>query len=238
MGEWSKYGIDIYDPSVSREIFATKAEVSKEYTRLRRVANQRLNRLEKAGYGSSSIMRRYGDGFGSARGLSEAQMRAKLGEVARFLSLKTSSVTGQKAAVSSFIESMHEKGYDFINKQNAAAFGRFMEAAKRHYGTKKAFDSEAIVDLFEQTLEAGADPEQVAQDFDYWSDNMDQLRAPDASPEEYEQLAAERIRKKQEQKERAAERRRESSRKKKETARRERVQDRQRKSQGRKGRRK
>lgn len=236
MAEWEKYRSEIYDPSVSRAVFETAKEVSKEYNRLRRVANQRLARLENAGYGDSAIMRRYGEGFGSVRGMTEAQKRAKLGEVAKFLGLKTSSVSGQREATRSFIESMHEKGYDFINKNNAAAFGRFMEAAKKHYGSKKAFDSELIVDLFERTLEADADPEQVATDFDYWTENMDQLRPPQTSPEDFAQETAERQQRKAEQRERAAENRRESSRKKKESERRARVEERRRQIGGRKGR--
>lgn len=236
MAEWEKYRSEMYDPSVSRAVFATAKEVSKEYNKLRRVANQRLARLENAGYGDSAIMRRYGEGFGSVRGMTEAQKRAKLGEVAKFLGLKTSSVSGQKAALESFVETMQEKGYDFINKNNAAAFGRFMEAAKKHYGSKKAFDSELIVDLFERTLEADADPEQIAEDFDYWSENMDQLRPPQAAPDDYELETAQREQRKAEQRQRSAENRREASRKKKQAERRARAEGIQRRTTSRKGR--
>ena len=236
MAEWEKYRSEIYDPSVSRAVFETAKEVSKEYNRLRRVANQRLARLENAGYGDSAIMRRYGEGFGSVRGMTEAQKRAKLGEVAKFLGLKTSSVSGQREATRSFIESIHEKGYDFINKNNATAFGRFMEAAKKHYGSKKAFDSELIVDLFERTLEADADPEQIAEDFDYWSENMDQLRPPQTAPDDYELETAQREQRKAEQRQRSAENRREASRQKKQAERRARAEGIQRRTTSRKGR--
>ena len=236
MAEWEKYRSEMYDPSVSRAVFATSKEVSKEYNKLRRVANQRLARLENAGYGDSAIMRRYGEGFGSVRGMTEAQKRAKLGEVAKFLGLKTSSVSGQRAALRSFVETMQEKGFDWINMKNAPAVGRFMEAAKRHYGTKNAFDSLQIMELMERVDEVGADPDEIAKDFDYWTENMDQLRPPQAAPDDYELETAQREQRKAEQRQRSAENRREASRQKKQAERRARAEGILRRTTSRKGR--
>lgn len=198
-----QYPAELYDASVSRLVFS-KAEAAAEYAKLRKTANRRLSRLEKAGYEQSSVFRKYGEGFASMRGASEAQLRANLGEVARFLSLKTSSVTGQRAATAAFVETMQERGYDFITKQNAGAFGRFMEAAKKHYGSKKAFDSEQIVDLFERALEAEADPEEIAEDFEYWAENMDKLKAPEMTEDDMEIEYIKRRNKAEEKQERRA----------------------------------
>ena len=180
-------GLDpaIYQPGLSRGIF-TEKEARREYSRLRRVANRRLERLERAGYGNSAVMRRYGQGFESMRGTSEAAIRERLGDVAAFLERKTSSVTGQRAAVRSFVETMQERGYGFITTKNAAQFGRFMEAAKKHYGNAKAFDSEQIIDMFEEVIKSEADPDIVSENFEYWSEHMDELQAPEPEPGDYE----------------------------------------------------
>lgn len=157
---------EFYEPSLSRAMFSDK-EAKKEYTRLRRAANRRIESLQKSGYESSAIMRRYGKGFESSRGLSPEAIREKLGEAAAFLSRKTSTVRGQKAALSSFVETMREKGYDFINKKNAAQFGRFMEAAKKHYGNIKAY-SEQILEMFEDLVEEREDIDAISRNFDDW----------------------------------------------------------------------
>lgn len=170
-----------YSVTLSAGFFSDR-EARAEYARLRKVANARLQRLEKAGYSESAVFRRYGEGFESLRGASAQEVRERLGDVAKFLGRKTSSVTGQRAAVRSFVETMHELGYDFINKGNADKFGRFMEAAKRHYGSKKAFDSEQVISLFQLTEEKGIDPELVQQDFDHWLEYMDSGEAPEMTP--------------------------------------------------------
>ena len=174
----------LYQPGMSENLFSDR-EARAEYARLRKVANRRIARMEKAGYGSSAIMRRYGGGFESLRGASAAAIRERLGDVASFLEKKTSSVTGQRRAVQRFVETMQELGYDFINKKNADRFGRFMEAAKRHYGNKKAFDSEQIISLFEQAEQKKIAPEIVAENFDYWTKQMDAAAMPVPSAGDY-----------------------------------------------------
>ena len=175
----------VYQPSISRNLF-TDREARAEYARLRKVANRRIARLEKAGYGASAIMRRYGGGFESLRGASATAVRERLGDVAAFLEKKSSSVTGQRSARNKFIATMHSLGYTYINKDNVDRFGRFMEAAKRHYGNRNAFDSNQMYTLFDQSDQSAITPEAVAEDFDYWTENMDQMPMPQPEPEDYE----------------------------------------------------
>ena len=134
---------EIYGAGMSEKFFSDK-EARAEYARLRKIANRRIARMEKAGYGNSRVMKRFGGGFQSMRGAKIEDVREQLGDVAYFFERKTSSVTGQRAARRKFIETMHELGYDFINSENAGRFGDFMEAAKQHYGNRNAFDSNQI----------------------------------------------------------------------------------------------
>lgn len=175
---------DWYSTTVNRTIF-TAREARAEYARLRKVANSRIERLEKAGYSDSSIIRRYGDGYESLRGANENTVRKALGDVAHFLGMKTSTVQGQRAALRNYIETMHEHGYDFINKDNAEQFRRFMAAARSHYG--KGFDSENTITLYQKSLENEIAPEVVQENFDYWQLNMDFLEIPKASPTDIEE---------------------------------------------------
>lgn len=174
----------IYQPGMSENMFSDR-EARREYARLRKVANRRIARLEKAGYGGSRLMTRYGGGFESLRGASAAAVREKLWEVASFLEKKTSSVTGQRAAKRKFVDTMQSLGYD-INMKNADAYGRFMDAVSRHYGSKQAYDSEQMYKIFKGAEKSKrVTPTEVAKNIDYWVEHMDQLPIPKAAPGDY-----------------------------------------------------
>ena len=148
-------GLDptIYQTSLSTEIFPDIKSLRAEYSRLAKAARKRIKRLERE-YSESAIYRRYSKQFKPMdRKATESQLRKALAETAYYLSLETSSATGQKRARSRFVETMQEQGYDFINKSNAAAFGRFMASAQKYYGSKKAFDSEQVLEDFEAMWE-------------------------------------------------------------------------------------
>ena len=82
----------------------------------------------------------------------------------------------------------------------------------------------------------GLFPDEIAKDFDYWTENMDQLRPPQAAPDDYELETAQREQRKAEQRQRSAENRREASRQKKQAERRARAEGIQRRTTSRKGR--
>ena len=83
----------------------------------------------------------------------ERDLRKALYDVARFLSTKTSTVTGARKAQSEFVKTMNEMGYSFINKQNAQQFGEFMREVKKH-ADYKGRDSEQLVDLYKTANES------------------------------------------------------------------------------------
>lgn len=170
MSEWKKYPREIYDASVSRNVF-TDAEARKEYSHLRRLANKRLKAMERQGLDYTKAYQRapYG-GFPQLANMDPADLRAWLGDVARFLSMKTSSVRGIRDMELKTLETMNKLGYDFLNKKNIRQYMRFMQAAKEHYGDNKHFPSEEVTELYDKALERKeiADPEQVKRNFEYW----------------------------------------------------------------------
>lgn len=142
-----KYDRDLYATGLSHLVF-TEKEARAEYARLRHSANERIAALQRHGYGDVNSLRRFPKSFESARGASEKQVRKMLSDVAHFMDLQTTSLRGIQRQQRNMIDALQDRGYDFINKGNVQAFGRFMDAAKRHYGSKKSYDSEQIVELF------------------------------------------------------------------------------------------
>ena len=176
-----KYDRELYSATTSPLVFTDK-EARVEYARLRRLANKRLDVLQRAGYGEAASLRNYPASFGSMRGASERDTRKALADVSRFLSLKTTTLRGIKSSQKKAINTLREHGYDFINKDNIESFGRFMEAAKRHAGSKKAFDSEQAVEAFRAAKAAEMSDEEMEDYLEDWEEMEDyEPEEPDES---------------------------------------------------------
>ena len=167
-----------YATTLSAGFFSDK-EARAEYARLRRVANKRLARMEKAGFSTSRTYKLYGEGFESLYKAKIETVREQLADVAHFLGLKTSTITGQRNAVKKAVATMQANGYDAITAENYDQWGRFMQAAIDHYGKKSAFDSERIYEMFERAEKSPITPEKIAEDFDYWYDHTENIPVPE-----------------------------------------------------------
>lgn len=176
-----KYG------NVSRE------ELRKEYSRLRVLANRRLDRMEGTRFENSQTYRR---NVGKYTTIEELEKRAianaknltpeaaqryvdsllakKLADAYKMLTSKTGSIRGMQAVENSTIETLRERGLTFINKGNIQQFGDYMEQLRTiHRG--RMYDSERAVELFRAATKKGINPEEVAADFDYWKTKVEAL---------------------------------------------------------------
>lgn len=188
-----KPGTSIYDYSSAGYDF-TLREARAEYSRLRKIAEKRLQRMAASPYESSDIYRRYADRFKPLpRGASEERVRKQLYEVARFTELKTGSVSGMRASREKQIEAMHDLGYDWLNETNINAFNDYMERVAK-FTAAKNYDSEEIVDLFhEAVVKRNIDPELVLEDFTDYMEGIADIPLPEEEPDAEDQAALEEI---------------------------------------------
>jgi len=152
-----------YYPDAAKAVF-TPSEALAEYNRLRKIANRRLEALQRR-YPGSSLAREYKGGFPAAGKEDSRRIYQRLYQAARFTELKLGSVTGMREYRRRSIETLHERGYDFVNERNFDRFTDFMEEVKTH-DTYSSFSSEEVVELFEEAEESGADPQEIAQRFE------------------------------------------------------------------------
>lgn len=180
-----------YYPSAARQVF-TEAEARKEYARLRKIANRRLEALER-NYPKSQMARMFKGGFPAAGKDAGQRIYSRLFDVARYMQSALGSVSGERAYRKKMIASLHEAGYTGINAKNFDDFTMFMEEVKQHMSEREfAAKSEQIVELFEQAEEEDADPEEVAKAFDeYLSERKDikKARKNKPQPSSYEKAA-------------------------------------------------
>lgn len=183
-----------YYPSAARQVF-TEAEARKEYARLRKIANRRLEALER-NYPKSQMARMFKGGFPAAGKDAGQRIYSRLFDVARYMQSALGSVSGERAYRKKMIASLHEAGYTRINAKNFDDFTMFMEEVKQHMSEREfAAKSEQIVELFEQAEEEDADPEEVAEAFEeYLSERKDikKARKNKPQPSSYEKAAQQR----------------------------------------------
>ena len=115
----------------------------KEYTRLRKIANKRLNRLQASEYKESDLAKEYAGGFALLADVKD--LPRELTQLARFVASERSSVTGLKRIDKQTVETLQEHGYEFVNAKNVRQFGAFMEEM-RQAGLSKLYSSELMAE--------------------------------------------------------------------------------------------
>ena len=130
---------DIYYPYRLEQM--DENALRKEYTRLRKIANKRLARLQASKYKDTDLAKEYAGGFEILANV--ADLPRELTVLARFVASERSSITGLQRIEKQSISTLHKHGYTFVNAKNLGQFGAFMEEM-RQAGLSKLYSSEFI----------------------------------------------------------------------------------------------
>lgn len=157
----------IYFPFQIAEM--SSQEIQSAYVKLRKAANQRLTRMERAGLGTMGGWR-----FPKVKDLDTAQMAKELAEASKYMRDPRHTIPGERKFIREELESLHDMGYDWINESNFYDFVDFMEDLREQYGAK-AFDSGDAADVFNNSQRIGIDPAIVKENFDYFAEHLSEL---------------------------------------------------------------
>lgn len=100
---------DIYTPYKMESM--TEAQIRAEYSKLRSVANKRLQRLDSAGIGMRALSGYRFPTIAQIESSSKSTVASELANVSRWLGDYRSTITGERQFISEFKEMMHDKGY-------------------------------------------------------------------------------------------------------------------------------
>lgn len=100
---------DIYTPYKMESM--TEAQIRAEYSKLRSVANKRLQRLDSAGIGMRALSGYRFPTIAQIESSSKDTVASELANVSRWLSDYRSTITGERQFISEFKEMMQGKGY-------------------------------------------------------------------------------------------------------------------------------
>ena len=193
--EFRLEGEDFYHYEAFKGGNVSSSEMRAEYSRLRQTANKRLKRMEGTKYErSQTYLRNMGkymtiEEISAAAGevadrmnikgearqkLIDSHIAHKLSDIYKFLTAKTGSIRGMQRVENELIETLHDRGLTFVNKDNIHKFGEYMEHLRSvHKG--RIYDSERAADLFGIATKKGIDPQEIAEDYEYWKQHTDEL---------------------------------------------------------------
>ena len=141
-------------PQLVRATAISDKTLRAEYSRLRAIANKRLERMAGRPEASGTL-ERLPDAFPTVRGMDRRQVVHQLNEVTTFLSARRGSISGIKKSNKQIKKSLAKKGIN-IPQDQIAKFGSFMNAMKKALGiTREDYGSEQLADLWEELFQKG-----------------------------------------------------------------------------------
>lgn len=167
-----KYAWYEYTPEALQSGVLSEKEIRDEYRRLRNIANKRIDRLEKAGYGQTQAYLRNAGAYKSPSNYTMAELQYKLYQISKFVSAKSSTVTGMRSIEKEAIKALQEKGLERI--KNLQEFGDFMSWARTRYKNSD-FDSERAAEVYNEAKRRSIDIEEIKKDYELYRDNYRQF---------------------------------------------------------------
>lgn len=186
-----KYDPKVYIPHITmaREFILPDVDVSKpkgkaaadrllrqEYSRLRAIAQKRLERLSRSEFKNDVAYQRYQGRFRKLTEMrSMRQVAESLSDIASFLSLKTSTIKGAQETQRNILAGMHARGYTFVSEVNLREFGEFMDLLRAKL-LDRIYDSERAYKVFEQARRLGMKWHgDLEKEFDFFYKNYEKM---------------------------------------------------------------
>lgn len=167
-----KYAWYEYTPEALQSGVLSEKEIRDEYRRLRNIANKRIERLEKAGYGGTQAYLRNAGAYKSASNYTMPELQYKLYQISKFVAAKSSTVSGMRLIEKAAIETLQEKGLGRV--KDLQEFGDFMSWARTRYKNSD-FDSERAAEVYNEAKRRSIDIEEIKKDYELYRDNYKQF---------------------------------------------------------------
>jgi hypothetical protein len=106
---------------------------------------------------------------------SERELRHLFSGVARFVTSDTGSVSGLERQRQKAVETLNDRGYSFVNKDNFRQFADFMEYA-RVANLNRMYDSKRIADFYESSEKKHLSNEELQKSFRAWTRKQKKLK--------------------------------------------------------------
>ena len=141
-------------PNLIRATTISDAQIRSEYSRLRSIANKRIQRMEGKPEAQETFSQHAG-GFPKVAGMSRSDLVYALDDVTRFLIAERGSLSGIRYSNKKIQKTLASKGIS-VPKDQLAKFGSFMNAMKKALGINRGdYASHQIAELWSELFQKG-----------------------------------------------------------------------------------
>lgn len=154
-----------YTPAMVNRHMSEK-EQRKEYSRLRSIAQKRLQRLKAAGLDYTYQYKNWKNEFPTLKQLgSKSNISAALSRVAGYVGGNT-TVTGVREDIAKELARLSERGFHGLTGKELFDFYAFMNQFEEEFG-EYAYDSLKVIELYD-ALKGDHSPEKAMEQFRKW----------------------------------------------------------------------
>ena len=146
----------------------TEKMIERETGRLLKEAQRKLSLLQKSSFRDSAVARNLERAIAAAQNAGKASRPRIAYELQRLIQHPLSTVYGQQKHRRETIQTLNERGYDFVNARNFKKFTQFMDEL-RAAGLIKAKGSDPAVAFLRELGNLNGTVEQLKQEFIAWS---------------------------------------------------------------------
>ena len=171
---------DIYTPYKMESM--TEAQIRSEYSKLRSVANKRLQRLDSAGIGMRALSGYRFPTIAQIESSSKDTVASELANVSRWLGDYRSTITGEKQFIAEFQEMMRSKDYGSLVETPEDVYkvvGLLDDLRERYKNDllryRSGLTDKDIFDALQQAQRLNMPVEALKQNIELFVANMDAL---------------------------------------------------------------
>lgn len=150
----SPFSFDDIGPQLVRAHAISDKQLRAEYSRMRSIANKRLQRMEGKPEAQETYAQHAG-GFPKVSGMSRSEIVHALHDVSKFLVADRGSLSGIHRTNKKIAESLEKKGIK-VPEDQLAKFGSFMNAMKKALNISRGeYGSQQIAELWMELFQKG-----------------------------------------------------------------------------------
>ena len=141
-------------PQLIRATAVSDAQLRAEYSRLRSIANKRIQRMEGKPEAQETFSQHSG-GFPKVAGMNRSDLVYALDDVTRFLTAERGSLSGIRYSNKKIQKTLASRGIS-VPRDQLAKFGSFMNAMKKALGVNRGdYASQQIAELWSELFQKG-----------------------------------------------------------------------------------
>lgn len=154
------------------------SKIRQQYSKLASQIRRKAKVLEQRMPEAVSVQRYRGE-FPKLRDLgnvSESALRRGIKEAQRLLESNELSLRANKRSQATAIQTLNERGYNYINNQNFGYFMNFLDDARAR-GLASIYGYQYLLDTFNRAKKRGLSDDEIRGNIQYWANQADRQKA-------------------------------------------------------------